>query len=165
MDKQVLFKETQRFRQPWLWAILLGVDALTILVCVHQIVTDTYSTINPSTIIALVLVILVTVIIAIIRLDTIINQEGIYIRFFPFHLNYKYYPWHTIAQSFVRQYNPIAEYGGWGIRLGLSGKGPVYNVSGDKGIQLQFTDSSKLLIGTNKPGEAEAALEKAGHLV
>ena len=82
MDKQVLFKETQRFRQPWLWAILLGVDALTILVCVHQIVTDTYSTINPSTIIALVLVILVTVIIAIIRLDTIINQEGIYIRFF-----------------------------------------------------------------------------------
>jgi hypothetical protein len=97
------------------------------------------------------------------RLDTEINSNGIYIRFFPFHLSYKKYAWDEIEACFVREYNPIAEYGGWGIRLGLFGKGRAFNVSGNKGIQLVFKNNKKLLIGTSKPVEASEAIKKAGH--
>lgn len=56
------------------------------------------------------------------------------------------------------------DYGGWGFRFGLFGKGRALNVSGNKGIQLVLTDGTRLLIGTNKPDEARQALQLIGHL-
>jgi len=47
------------------------------------------------------------------KLETIIKTDGIYVRFFPFHIAYRKYDWNTISQAFVRKYNPITEYGGW----------------------------------------------------
>jgi hypothetical protein len=58
----------------------------------------------------------------------------------------------------------LTEYGGWGLRLGLFGKGTAFNVSGDIGLQLEFTDDRKLLIGTNKPDELIETLNKIGQL-
>ncbi len=98
------------------------------------------------------------------RLDTRIKKDGIYVRFFPFHFKYKHYSWDGLTKSFVRQYSPITEFGGWGLRLGLFGKGTAFNVSGDKGLQLEFTNNNKLLIGTNKPEELSEALNKIGKL-
>jgi hypothetical protein len=64
----------------------------------------------------------------------------------------------------VRRYNAIGEYGGWGVRLGLFGEGKVLSVSGDRGLQLQFLDDKKLLIGTNKPEELIKTLQQIGQL-
>lgn len=65
-----------------------------------------------------------------------------------------------MTKPYVRQYSPLAEYGGWGLRLGLFGKGTSYNVSYDKGLQLEFTDNKKLLIGTNKSDELTETFKK-----
>ena len=69
-----------------------------------------------------------------------------------------------IATSNVRQYSPLLEYGGLGMRIGLFGKGKAWNISGDKGLQLEFNNQKKLLIGTNQPEELAATLEKIGQL-
>ncbi|MDQ1088364.1 hypothetical protein [Siphonobacter sp. SORGH_AS_1065] len=58
----------------------------------------------------------------------------------------------------------MTEYGGWGLRLGLFGKGIAFNVSGNKGLQLEFIDHKKLLIGTNKPEELTKVLSEIGQL-
>ncbi|MEO0075774.1 MAG: hypothetical protein ABIK31_06695 [candidate division WOR-3 bacterium] len=58
----------------------------------------------------------------------------------------------------------MTEYGGWGLRLGLFGKGTAFSVSGNKGLQLEFTDNKKLLIGTNKLDELTETLKKIGQL-
>jgi hypothetical protein len=58
-----------------------------------------------------------------------------------------------LKKSFVKQYSPISGYGGWGLRLGLNGIGKAYNVSGEKGLQLEFSDNRKIVIETNKPEE------------
>jgi len=71
--------------------------------------------------------------------------------------------WNEITQSYVRKYNPITEYGGWGLRWGLKGK--AYNMSGNKGIQLVLNGNIRLLIGTNKAEEADEVLRRTGHLV
>lgn len=52
--------------------------------------------------------------------------------FASFHLQFKHYPWSLLTKLYVRQYAAIKEYGGWGIRPGLFGKGKAYNVSGNK---------------------------------
>jgi hypothetical protein len=70
----------------------------------------------------------------------------------------------VLTKIYVRQYAALTEYGGWGLRFGLWGKGTAYNVSGNKGLQLEFHTNKKLLIGTKKPDELTEALNKMGQL-
>jgi hypothetical protein len=84
------------------------------------------------------------------KLITLIKKEGIYVRFYPFHFRFKHYPWNELTQCEVITYDAIGDFGGWGIRMGSFEKGKAYNVSGNKGLQLEFKTKEKLLIGTNK---------------
>lgn len=119
---------------------------------------------NTGLLIVFGLTLLLTILFRNSRLDTQIKKDGIYVRFFPFHLSFRHYNWERINKSFVRQYSPIKEYGGWGLRFGIFGSGRALNVSGNKGLQLEFQDRKKLLIGTTKPEELIEALNKIGQL-
>lgn len=168
MANKVLFTERQRFKQWWLWLILIGINGLFLFGVFKQIIVGQQFGDNPMSnaglLIATGLTIALTLLFINFRLDTTIKEDGIYVRFFPFHLKFKHYSWDSLEKSFVRQYSPLTEYGGWGLRLGLFGKGTAFNVSGDKGLQLEFTDNKKLLIGTNKPDELTEILNKIGQL-
>ena len=63
-----------------------------------------------------------------------------------------------IAKAYVRTYSPLGEYGGWGLRYSLSGNGMAYNVSGNKGLQLELSNGKKVLFSTNKLEELELFL-------
>ena len=63
----------------------------------------------------------------------------------------------------MRQYSAIGEFGGWGIKYGLGGAGKVYNVSGNKGLQLVYKDGSKLLIGSQRSAEVQQVLSELGN--
>lgn len=168
MDKEILFSEKQKFKQCWLWLILLGINGLFLFGVFKQIIGGQQFGDKPMSNAGLLIVTGLTIALTILfinfRLDTTIKKDGIYVRFFPFHLKFKYYNWDSLTKSFVRQYSPLTEYGGWGLRLGLFGKGTAFNVSGDKGLQLEFTNNKKLLIGTNKPDELTETLNKIGQL-
>lgn len=60
----------------------------------------------------------------------------------------------------VVRYRPIADYGGWGLRKGRDGE-RVYNARGDRGVRLYLADGTKLLIGSQRPEELAATIEKA----
>ena len=96
------------------------------------------------------------------RLTTQIRQDGIYVRYRPFQRSLQRYGWEDISRVFIRQYNPLMEYGGWGLRWSRNGR--AYNVSGNTGIQIIFKDGSKLLIGTNCPEEVAAVLHRLRRL-
>ena len=61
-----------------------------------------------------------------------------------------------IAEYYFREYKPVVEYGGWGIKSGKGGK--VYNTSGNQGVQFVLKDGSKLLIGSQKAHDLAAAI-------
>ena len=147
------FKETQRFSQWWLWLILIGSWATMIYSFWLVAAFDTVSLLSFS-VFALGLPILFWQM----RLITRITDEGIYVRFIPFHFKEQFYPWKEIEMAQVRTYNPLLEYGGWGIKYGFNGQGKVYNVAGNQGLQLVFKSGEKLLIGTKKPLEIQAVL-------
>lgn len=152
METKILFKEQQRFRQWWLWC-LLGLIALTVVISLYAALRESAK--NWPAMLLVSLPLLLIVLFALIRLDTEIRTDGIYVRFFPLQTRYRLYRWDAIDHLFVRQYYPLREYGGWGIR-GWN-KNRALNVSGDQGLQLILKDNRKLLIGTRKP-EALAAL-------
>ena len=56
------------------------------------------------------------------------------------------------------------EYGGWGLRYGFFGKGRALNVSGNTGLQIEFNNGKRLLIGTNKPRELKEVLTKLNQI-
>jgi len=168
MNDNILFTERQRFKQWWLWLILLGINVLFLLGTYKQVIEGQQFGDKPMSneglIFTTILTMLFTVLFASSKLVTQVKNDGVYVRFFPFQISFKYYPWDMISKSFVRKYRPLSEYGGWGLRFGFFGKGVAYNISGDMGLQLEFVDQKKLLIGTKKPEELTAVLSKIGQI-
>ena len=161
---EVLFKEEQRFRQPWLWVLVILASIIPWLGLIIQVILGQKLGNNPAPDWIIILIWLVfgiglPLLFYFTRLITEVRSDGIYIKFVPFHFKFKHYSYPEIKSYEVREYKPIREYGGWGIRYGLNGK--VYNVYGNKGIQLTFKNNKKLLIGTQKPEEFYRAISNA----
>ena len=94
-----------------------------------------------------------------IRLQTKINEQGVYYQFFPIHLTQKFIPWQDISECYLLKYNSLTQYGGYGYRIGLfKNKGTALNVGGEYGIQLVLKNGKKLLIGTQNKNDAERIL-------
>lgn len=166
MQTAILFSERQRFRQWWLWTILIGVNGLILFGIYRQLIQGEPFGDKPMSNAGLLfteaLVLAVTILSACITLETKITAEGIYVRFLPFAR--RFYSWQTISKAYIRKYNALTEYGGWGLRWSMAGRGKAYNVSGRYGLQLEFTDNKKLLIGTQDQEALQEALAKAGQL-
>ena len=90
------------------------------------------------------------------KLETEVRSDGLYVRFFPFHIRYKEFTAEDLTECCTRTYRPILEYGGWGIKFGKKGK--AYNVKGNKGVQLILKNQKRLLIGSQKPDELARAI-------
>jgi hypothetical protein len=159
--EKVLFEETQHFRQWWVWLALLLTLALLSWGVVEQLFFHKAWGTNPAPDWALILIILVIVALVaffyFLGLETKINQSGIYWRWHPFQRKYRSAKWQELEKVSVVKYSPLWEYGGWGIRIGFHG-GLAYTIAGRKGIQLYFKNGKKLLLGTQKAEEAQAAL-------
>jgi len=163
-----VFKETQSFIRSWVM-VLIGTVSVISFYSIYQ----SYKKIQESgsqdeissIIIPSVILILVLLLFVVMKLNTRIDETGIYYQFFPFHLKLKKIGWNELEDIKVRKYSPIMEYGGWGIR-GLSRKsrkGMAFNVSGNMGIQLVLKDGGKLLLGTQLPEKAQETINNYRH--
>lgn len=156
------FQERQYFRQWWFIAILVIVMGLAIYGMIQQVVFDQPWGNNPMSnsgfIVLMILLFFLFGSIFMMRLETNIDSQGIKFGFHPFQRKRIFYAWNDIAEINVIQYSPLKEYGGWGWRISLTGKGQAYNVSGNKGIQVKLKNGKQRLIGTQRPEEVQGAI-------
>ncbi|WP_316811333.1 DUF6141 family protein [Pedobacter heparinus] len=164
MQQAVLFTEDQKFKQWWVWLIILSMNGFFLSMVYQQLILKKQVGDRPMAdtglLIASGTILLVTLLFFYTRFSTRIKKDGIYVKFFPFQFSYKHYNWEMVAKAYIRTYSPLGEYGGWGLRYSISGKGMAYNVSGNKGLQLELNTGKKILIGTNKAAELEAVLNQ-----
>lgn len=96
MNSKNLFTERQRFKQWWLWVILLGIMGLFLFGVIKQVIYGQQFGDKPMSntglLISTILFSLFTLLFIIYRLDTIIKKDGIYVRFFLFILNLNIIP-------------------------------------------------------------------------
>jgi hypothetical protein len=90
------------------------------------------------------------------RLITEVHADGLYVRYVPFHRRFQRFTPTDIQAYAVRTYRPLRDYGGWGIRWSRRGK--AYNVSGNRGVELELADGKRLLIGSQQPEALASAL-------
>ena len=110
----------------------------------------------------MLMIVLLTGAIFTFKLQTRIDEKGIHYQFFPFHLKTRTIYWSQIKEVYVRKYDAISEYGGWGVKGGAiwnKKKGKSINVKGNIGIQLTLKNSEKILIGTQKETAANSVLK------
>lgn len=167
----VVYREQQRFRQPWLWivfaCITLPVLGLLGFGMYQQLVLGRPFGNNPlgdAQLIAVFggILVLHTLVIALFwfaRLDVEVTRDDIAVRFHPFHLRPRRIALRDVTDARARQYSAIGEFGGWGIRIGV--RGWAYNVSGDHGVQLTLASGKRILIGSQRSDELEAAIRQA----
>ena len=157
-----IFKEEQRFTQTWL-KIILAISLIVPIIVVSKEYLEENSKITTNEFILTLVGITASVaFIFFIKLKTSIDEKGIHYQFYPFHLKMKLIKWEAIKKAQVRTYDPISEYGGWGLKGGSfwnKEKGKCVNISGDIGIQVEFKNGKKLLIGTQKKEKAKHVLK------
>lgn len=161
---EVLFRESQRFRQAWLWLIVLLIGGgMWIILIMHMVRPNTpdgyWSVLTSLAVAWLVMGVIFPVSLWLFELRVEVRRDALYYRFVPLHLRTHSIAIGDIAGFEARTYRPILEYGGWGIRYGLHGR--AYNVSGNRGVQLTLADGKRILIGSQRPDELAAALAQA----
>ncbi len=164
-----VFKETQRFDQWWLRLLVIAVIAVCIIpiVNISEIMDKDPIQFWIVLGISVVTVVILVCLLFFTKLETKIDEKGIHYAFWPFNLNERLLFWRDISSCNVRTYKPITEYGGWGYRTGFTKNSGALNVKGNKGIQIEFKNGKKLLLGTQKEAEAKRILntysEKISH--
>jgi hypothetical protein len=168
--ERILFKEEQRFDQLLikvpLYVLATGNVLLFLYAFYHQLLAGRPWGDNPMSDTGLIIVTCFTVAIWTViillfeksKLITRIDEREIRLRFPPLIRKEKIFPVESIKKMEIRTYNPIWEFGGWGIRHGFKGK--AYNVRGNIGLQLYFANGKRLLIGTQKPEQMKWAVSK-----
>ena len=147
----IIFSETQKFRQWWLWLILITVFLITTGAVFYGESEEGLLAKLLLSGIPLAILLLMFVM----RLETTITEERISIKFYPFLK--REWQWKDLKMAQIKDYGFI---GGWGIRIWM-GYGTVYNVSGSKGLHFKTADK-EYIIGTQKEHELQ---ERISHLL
>jgi hypothetical protein len=158
-------RENLSFSHPLVYLLILPVAALMAYGLVQQLILDRPFGDHPLSDTWLVLVALLTflslALVLLARLRYQLDERGLHYRFMPFHLKEHHIGWEEVKDIRLRKYDALAEFGGWGIRLNLSGN-KAYNVMRDdgQGLEIEKKDGKKILFSSRKPQEARAFIER-----
>jgi hypothetical protein len=160
----VIFREEQRFRQWWLWLLVLGIAAVAWWGFVQQIVFGEPLGTNPAPdwlmwVLLIIFGIGFPAFLLLLRLITEVRNDSVYIRFVP--LRTRTIAFSEIEHVKARTYSAVREYGGWGIK-GWSRNKIAYNVSGNEGVELTLTNGQRVMIGSQRAPELAAAIAAQG---
>ena len=93
------------------------------------------------------------------KLKTKIDENGVHYQFFPINISFRLIAWDSISNCYLRKYNAVFEYGGWGMKFNFTKKiGRSFTTKGNIGLQLKLKNGKKILIGTQRKEEIERVL-------
>ncbi len=164
-DPNVIFYEEQRMEQP-LVRIALRIGVLISAVALLAIglylrsrpgMQQSFRMFVPAAAIVIALDLGFLWLFSAARMVTEVRSESITVSARPFRSLRRTIPFDQITGCEARDYSPLREYGGWGIRLWPSGK--AYNMSGNRGVQLVLASGERVLIGSQRADELAAEIK------
>ena len=158
-ESEILFEEVQQFTKASVRdfiKILMGIVFITLIISL--ILQKGRMTDYSRLLIIFLPILLVANFILGSKLITQIRTDGIYVRFPPWQKKFSQFDWSNIAEAFVKDYKPMREFMGWGIRYAPGRMG--YIVAGKNCIELVFKNGNSVLITTQRPGEVNEVLER-----
>lgn len=157
-EAPALFQETQRFRQPWVWGIVLLPMAIVLGILLYQLITGEPVGDNPAPdrlLLLILFLIPVPVVVGffVARLVTRIDREGLHYGWNLFGNRLNTIPWSDIHALALIRYKFV----GYGVHYARK-YGTVYNVSGNVGLYVETKRGRKLTVGTTEPDRLDNVL-------
>lgn len=159
-----VYREVQRFRQWWMWVVVLAIAAFMWVGFALQIVLGSPFGSKPMPdamlwVFTLLFGLGLPAFFLVLRLLTEVSADRLVVGLAPFRMRAILLA--DIAEAKAVTYRPLADFGGWGVRWAGS-RGVAYNASGDRGVQLVLRDGRRVLVGSQRPEELVLALRSAG---
>jgi len=159
----VLFEEVQRFRQMYFWLPVVLIAGLVWWRFVDEMLAGQGegSQVLPAWgiwVLVILFGVIYPIFAVILRLVTEVRAGELMVRLYPFRG--RRIPLDTVVEAKARDYSPKKEYGGWGVRVGRSGR--AYNAYGTRGVQLVLKDQGRILVGSQRADELVNSLRLAG---
>jgi len=154
---KILFKETQQFRQAWLWAIIISGSLIPLVLVSVLLPQDKNITWKEASLtIALIAGISCINIAAfyLTKLETVVTEDGLFYRWRPYRKRYSQVSWEQIATITVKKY-PYLKYGYHSNR----DFGKVHTIDGNRGILFELVGGKRVYIGTQKLPALQHTLE------
>lgn len=153
-----VFNESQSYRGTWLIYLILLIELPTvILLLVLFFTSDEKREMGIALVFVFGIMSLAMALILNIKLETRIDDQGIRYRYLPFIRKWKLFRKESIVTIEVITFNPLLDYGGWGMKGNKTTN--LYNITGDEGILIDSGESKKTLLGTLKAKELKSFLE------
>ncbi|MBI1389891.1 MAG: hypothetical protein GC154_15735 [bacterium] len=162
-SEKPLFREVQYFRQWWLWLIITISFGSALGGSIFDFINKAPESRSMNELLFNLAItggigLIVILLMLTMKLTTEVRKDGLYIQFFPLQFSTKEISTHRLTRCEARTYSPIWEYGGWGIRFTFR-NGTAYNVSGNEGVQLEYEDGKKILIGSQDAKKLQKAIQ------
>ena len=156
-----VFREQQRFRQWWLWLIVVGPAVLAWWLFIQQVIEGRPLGQHPAPDwLAWILWVAIGLGLPFFfsRMSMVVEvfDEEVRIRYRP--LARRTIPLAEIERVEARTYNAIKDYGGWGIK-GWSKAKMAYNVSGNRGVELTLRNGQSVMLGSQRADELVAVVQ------
>ncbi|MFA5298546.1 MAG: hypothetical protein WC389_10125 [Lutibacter sp.] len=163
-----IFIEEQKFNQTWLFiglAIAFIAVSLPIIKDWNIIFQGSFPEIL-NDLKGFLVILFVVLLFNFFKLKTRIDEKGIYYQYLPFHFSYRFLPWNSVVKCYVRNYNAVLEYGGWGLKFSFrKSNGKSFSVKGNLGLQIALLNGENILIGTQKKEEIQRTIDTYQHKI
>ncbi len=161
-DNAILFREKQSFRLVYARVALALPPLVLLVVTLRQVVWHhpwgNPPSSNGNLIFLTVLLLLVYLRLTTVRLVTELRPDRLSVAMKGF-LRRMRVPVADIRTAVAVEYDPVAEYRGYGVRSGP--RGQAYIASGNQAVQLELRDGRKLLIGSQQAKELARRIAEA----
>lgn len=154
----MLFHERQLFIRHW-WPLLL-VPAVAVAVLLLVVPAKPEADTSWPAVVGPLLGLAGMAFLVLLRLETRLDQTGAHYRLFPLQWRWQVRPWPELTSAYVRSYDPLGEYGGWGLKGSSNHR--ALNIAGSHGLQLELHNGKRLLLGTQRPAEVIQLLQQLG---
>ena len=163
-----VYLEKQRFNQP---LVIVGLSIAFIVVGFStmkewETIAQGSFSVKIGGLSGLLIISLVSLLFVNLKLKTRIDEKGIYYQYKPLHFSFRLITRESISKCYIRNYNGISEYGGWGIKFSFrKNSGRAFTTKGNIGLQIELKDGRKILIGTQKKEELQRVINTYQHKI
>jgi hypothetical protein len=91
-------------------------------------------------------------------LEVRLDATGAHYRLLPLQWRWQHVAWPEVARAYLRRYDPLGEYGGWGLKGTTRNR--AYNIANDEGLQLELRDGRRVLLGTQRSADLAQVLAR-----
>lgn len=162
MDER-LFHEVQPARLWWISLLVVGLVVMAWGILIQQVVRGKPVGENPMSDWGVVFIWLIfgvglPLLVWHMRMETEVRPDGIVIRWVP--ITRRVIRRDEIMRVEAKQYRPLREFGGWGVRGWPSSGKRAYSVSGNEGVEVRLEDGKAVMIGSQRAEELAEAIRR-----